>query len=324
MSRAKPIRLSDGRVYNPSRSRTLEVREPLERAVTNALFDGVPVEASGRRRFRLGWEPNCEQPFRWVAYGSRSEYARGSRNPIFVYGSGRCRKCAPCKKARSQMWQIRAMHEFERWPVTLFGTVTMSMDMHYELDARIIQGTRRPDGSFKRPPVNIDELSTTELFNARVGVFGDEMQRYLKRIRKGDKFHRPSVRYLLVAESHDSERTNMALRGRPHFHLLLHETVPGSLVLGNPRDAFIEGESGEYRLSSYRAGNVWRKGVFVWDDAFLRTQWHFGHTKFQFAENAKAASYLCKYLTKAADARVRASAGYGVVVDDNPSCQAAA
>ena len=196
------------------------------------------------------------------------------------------------------------------------------MENHYELDARIIQGTRKPDGSYKRPPVNINELSATELFMARVGVFGDEVQKFMKRLRKGDKFHpSPNLRYLIVAEAHESDKTNVALRGRPHFHMLLHETVQGSLVSGNPRNAFTDGESGEYRLASYKSGNVWRKGVFVNDDSFLRTQWHFGFTKFQFAENAKAASYLCKYLNKAADARVRASAGYGVT--DTPSFLAA-
>ena len=312
MSRSKPIRLTDGRVYRASRPRSPEDREPLERAVTKALFEGVPVAAEGRRSFRIGYEPNCEAPYRWLAYGSRSEYARGSRNPIFVYGSGRCRKCDPCKRARSQMWQIRAMHEYERWPITLFGTVTMSMESHYELDARIIQGTRGPKGQWLRPPANLNEMSATERFVARVGVFGDEMQKFMKRLRKGDKFHpSPSVRYLLVAEAHESDKTNGALMGRPHFHLLLHECVPQSIAVGNPRDAFTNGESGEYRLASYKSGGVWRKGVFLDDASFVRSQWHFGFTKFQFAENAKAASYLCKYLNKAADVRVRPSAGYG-------------
>ena len=314
MSRAKPIRLSDGRLYTDARPRSLEVREPLERAVTDALFKGVPVVLEGRRRFHLGWTPRCEAPYRWLAFGSRSEYARGSRNPIYVQGFGRCRKCTLCKKARSDMWQIRAMNEYARWPRTLFGTITMSMEEHYRLDSIIIQGTRGKDGRYIRHPQNPAAMSADEIFAARVGVFGDEVQRFLKRLRKGDLFHpAPSLRYLIVAEAHESERTNVALRGRPHFHIMLHETVASSLVHGNPVIAITNGTDGEYRAARYQTKTgEWRSGVFVDDGAFLRKQWHFGFTKFQFAENARAAAYLCKYLNKAADERIRASVGYGI------------
>ena len=318
MTLSKPIRLADGRVYRDSRAKSLELREPLERSVARCLSEGTPVEAMGRRSFQLGWQPDCESPVPWLAFGSRSEYARGSRDPIFVHGFGRCRKCEACKKARSQMWQIRAMQEFSQWPVTLFGTITMSMEEHYRLDAMVIQGTRGKDGRYIRHPANPAAMSTDELFAARVGVFGDEAQKFLKRLRKGDKFHRPAIRYLLVAEAHDGPNTSQAMRGRPHMHIMLHEQEPGSLVLGNPRDCFIHGQSGEYILSSYKTSSgEYRKGVFVHDDSFLRTQWQLGYTKFQFAENARAAGYLCKYLNKASDARVRASLGYGVPPENN-------
>ena len=310
MARARPIRLSD-RIVPVPRPRPLEWREPLERSVRSCLIDGVPVETTGRRSFRVGWKPSCEVPYQWTAFGSRSERMYGKRDPIFLYGYGRCRKCPACRKARSQMWQIRAMNEFANCPVTLFGTITMSLEEHYALDARIMTGTKGKDGRFIRHPQNISELSDSEMFSARVGVFGDEVQKFLKRLRKGDKYHRPVIRYLLVAEAHDSASTLSVMRGRPHFHLLLHEMEVGSLVTGNPRDCITYGASGEYVRCKYKAGTQWREGVFVHDDAFLRTQWHFGFTKFQFAENAKAAAYLCKYLTKASDERVRASQNYG-------------
>ena len=70
------------------------------------------------------------------------------------------------------MWQIRAMNEFNRWPITLFGTITMSLEEHYALDARIMTGTKGKDGRFIRHPQNISELSDSEMFSARVGVFG--------------------------------------------------------------------------------------------------------------------------------------------------------
>lgn len=311
MTRARPIRLVSGETVPVPWTRPAIWRETLERSVKSAMMQGTPVERSGRRRFRLGWEPKCEAPYIFEAFASRSEIKSGKRDPIFVTGSGRCRKCDQCKKARSAMWQIRAMHEYSKWPVTVFGTVTMSPEEHYALDARIIQGTRGPDGQYKRYPANINEMSATELFVARVGVMGDDVQRLLKRLRKGDAFHRPQFRYLLVAEAHDSDRTNSAMRGRPHFHILLHENVQGSLILGSPTKAILEGQDGEWKRCSYKAGGHWREGVFVDDRSFLRSQWDAGFTKFQFAENAKAAGYLCKYLSKNTDVRIRASVGYG-------------
>ena len=210
------------------------------------------------------------------------------------------------------MWTIRAMAEYQRWPITIFGTVTMSPEEHYRHDAIIVQGTRGDDGQWIRHPANIHEMSATELFAARVGVFGDELQKFLKRVRTGRKIKPGQLRYLLVAEAHDGPQTSEAMRGRPHFHVMLHECQPGILVDGNPRTAFVEGQSGEYIRVRYKSGPDYREGVFVRDDAFLRTQWTLGFTKFQFAESARAAGYLCKYLNKCSDSRVRASQNYGL------------
>lgn len=300
-------------VHKPvPRKKRLELREPLERAVTRALFNGYPVERLGSgRTFKYDFPTSCENPVPMEAFGSRSEYMRGVRKPITLLFNFRCRKCEACKRARSNMWELRAKAEYDRWPVTLFGTITCSMDQHYMLDARIHSGTKGEDGRFIRHPANINELSAKELFEARVRVFGDEVQKFLKRLRKGDKFHRPKIRYLLVAEAHDSANTDERLRGRPHFHILLHEMEAGSLVVGKPTAAAVSGADGEYVKSRYKSNGIYREGIFVHDDSFLRTQWHYGFTKFQFAENGKAASYLLKYLGKAMDARIRASQCYG-------------
>lgn len=210
------------------------------------------------------------------------------------------------------MWQDRAITEFKAWPTTLFGTITMSPQHHYEMDARIEAGRKAPDGQWLRYPVPISSLPLAELFRKRVAVFGEELQLYLKRLRKGDaKRRRPQVRYLLVAEAHDSDATAVEMRGRPHYHLLIHEQEQGSLFLGSPLEALVAGESGEYIRKKYQTRGVWRDGVFLKDNAFARQQWTWGFTKFQFAENEKAAGYLCKYLTKATQDRIRASLHYG-------------
>jgi len=47
----------------------------------------------------------------------------------------------------------------------------------------------------------------------------------------------------------------------------------------------------------------------------LRKQWIHGFSKWELVEDGRAARYVCKYLSKAAEARVRASQRYGEAVD---------
>lgn len=65
--------------------------------------------------------------------------------------------------------------------------------------------------------------------------------------------------------------------GLPHYHCLVHETDDAAPV---------------------------RHHV-------LSDQWKLGFTNFKLCTDAKQAGYLCKYLSKSAEARVRASARYG-------------
>lgn len=65
--------------------------------------------------------------------------------------------------------------------------------------------------------------------------------------------------------------------GLPHYHILIHERWLGGQV----------------------------------HERTLRRQWKLGHSKFNIAENGGAAWYVAKYLAKASEARVRASARYG-------------
>lgn len=207
------------------------------------------------------------------------------------------------------LWQIRAEAEYAACPRTLFGTITMSPEQHYLMDAEIMAG-RMEKGRIIRYPQRLEQLSHEELFSWRVRVFGEKLQKYLKRLRA--KANEPEcIRYLLVAEAHNSARTTDEMRGRPHFHMLAHEQTVGSLVYGDPLAALQHGEDGSYIRKKYQSGNRWYEGIFVKDNANLREQWEFGHTKFQFAMNKKAASYLCKYLSKSDDAKVRASLKYG-------------
>lgn len=111
-------------------------------------------------------------------------------------------------------------------------------------------------------------------FAAQSEVLSREITLYLKRVRKQSG---AALRYLLVTEIHDGPSTSDFMRGRPHVHLLLHEG-PGPQV---PK-------------------------------ALLESQWRHGFTKFRLVNSSRhAAWYVSKYVSKASEARTRASLGYG-------------
>lgn len=69
--------------------------------------------------------------------------------------------------------------------------------------------------------------------------------------------------------------------GLPHFHALIHETAMSAVT---------------HKL--------------------LTEQWPHGFSKFKLVENVSAARYVAKYCSKSAQARVRASSGYGKLRTD--------
>lgn len=208
-----------------------------------------------------------------------------------------CRKCEACMKSRSYMWAARARDEFDRSAVTWMVTFTMSPSEHALMDARIASRT----GNRCSQP--------TDVLRERTGEFGREVTSWIKRVRKS-VFDRTgqtgAMRYLLVAEVHDSEKTDDWMRGRPHFHMLLHEAEVGAVI---PVDDY-------YPVSEVVNGEL-RSRIYLKDDANVRKQWTFGFTKFERCVDSKTAFYLCKYMSKAMMWRVRSSIRYGREVDVN-------
>jgi len=295
-------------------------RETVEGAVRRNLAHGMiamdywpedddPRAAGKAKAFRLTWQPKCDNPYRFDLHGSKSVRRYGKRRPIRLYGEGRCRKCEACMEARGFMWRERALVEFYKAPRSLFGSITMSPEQHYAMDARIHSGERAEDGRFIRHPKNLRELSPEELFQARVSIFGEELTLWIKRLRK--KFGTNCMRYMLVAEAHDSDKTSVEMRGRPHFHMLVHDYTENGMVSGNPLDAITSGRDGEWEKRLIKTKQGYRGYAFVTDDAFIRKNWQLGFTKFQLASTEHSVFYLCKYLSKAMMARVRASIDYG-------------
>lgn len=93
-----------------------------------------------------------------------------------------------------------------------------------------------------------------------------------KYLKRVRKLSKAKLRYILVMETVPSHQN-----GFPHYHMLVHEGFDGMPV-------------------SYRQ---------------LTDQWHLGFSKWKLASGSEAARYVCKYVTKDAGARVRASVRYG-------------
>jgi len=282
--------------------------ERLEQVARNGVLGGY-AEVYGHRRVRLTLAMDCEQPYGHTMY-SRISATHGKKvQPFTVDLEARCRKCASCKRRRRNLWIGRAITEYQMAPRTVFGTITMSVQEQLALDDSIFL-------RLARGRVDFNKLSPLEIFEERSKEFGAEVTKWLKRIRKGDDAHRGplALRYLLIAEVHDSDETSIEMKGRPHFHLLLHEQEAGQLVHGDPLEVLRTRErSGEYihAWSWNKRFKRWDERVKVADDAFIRKNWTLGFTNFQWAQSAQAASYVCAYLNKSLMLRVRASQHYG-------------
>lgn len=197
-------------------------------------------------------------------------------------------------------WAARSISEYKFWPVTVFGTLTASPEQHGRLDLRAHILARENNQDF-------DCISEIERFGYRSSAFGEEVTKWIKRIRETGPNGRVPVRYLVVAEMHDGDRTSPEMRYRPHFHIMLHD-CSAKLIQGSPLEAFTAGQDGEWRRVKDLKG---ARHVYVTDDAFIRKEWKLGFSKFQFAEDSKAAFYVCKYIAKTMQSRVRASKSYG-------------
>lgn len=288
----------------------------LERILVTGLHADPPwIEHIGVRSYRLKLAMDCENPYRFELY-SRGSIRAGRRiRPLTLAGESRCRQCFSCSRRRSKMWAARAIAEYQKWPLTIFGTFTMSPQEHYEVDvrARILLAERH---------IDFDRATDAERFMGRARIFGQEVSNWIKRIRSGRDGHTfIPIRYLLVAEAHESENTSADMWQRPHYHMLLHSLELGTLVKGSPHQALRVGrqdlvcdvEAGEWECRNVwnKKANRWVPKAFLRDESFVKSQWTLGHSKWQYADSPDTAFYVCKYLTKSMHQRVRASVHYG-------------
>lgn len=118
-----------------------------------------------------------------------------------------CRKCEVCLRRRRRLWTTRAAAEITQAKRTWFVTLTLRPGQRYTAECE----AAKRDISIGAQPEDAQE-------KARFAVIVEEIQRFLKRIRKNSK---AKLRYILVQELHKS--------GEPHYHMLIHE-VEGTLT----------------------------------------------------------------------------------------------
>lgn len=173
--------------------------------------------ANGGRQhsmFRYSWDisGDCQSPVSVEMHGrpyrDKAEFDR-CRSAV-VDLETRCRRCDNCRKARRNMWSLKAKVEYHQAYRTWFGTLTFRPEVHHAL-------LERARHRLARQGVDFDTMSLVEQFAERHAECGREITLYLKRVRKQS---RAAMRYLLVAEAHKS--------GLPHYHMLVHESDPTS------------------------------------------------------------------------------------------------
>lgn len=238
--------------------------------------------------------------------GLGAEVPNGMR-AYLVTCARRCRVCEPCRLVRKLQWADRSLTEYFRSARTWHLTITFTPFAHARLDARISARAK------KAAAFELNEWTAEELFRKRERVCGEELTRWLKRVRVKEQrrrngelegvmpsslarlLSRPSASfsYLLVAEEHRSAETSPVMLGRPHYHMLIHERRKHELVREHEVHRTAKGEDR------------------VDDGALLKTEWKLGWITGKLCADGRQATYLSKYLDAGLVRRVRASLGYG-------------
>lgn len=259
-----------------------------------------------RHRWQVDMSLGCPRPHRRRIIGSDAvSRQRGRRKvlvaPLLVDIAYPCRKkhCEKCMKNRANQWGARACVEYRRNARTWLVTFTMSPEQHQWLEAEAMKRFREKFPNDAAPDLNGRLKLQCQVFQSRVKAWLDYCKK--ERKRAGQAVDR-SVRYFLVAEVHNSARTSEFMRGRPHFHMLLHEKEIGALI----RD-----DECEWTKERKAPTDPWVPVYRVSVESDLRKAWQFGLSELKLAFTEEGVYYLCKYLHKAPMYRAIASVGYG-------------
>lgn len=188
--------------------RELQSVERLEaiarRAVHNGYYPATTVVRGVikiRRHIRWDVSGRCESPLPVEMFARYSAQHGKLVKPMTVLLDVPCRTCGWCRKKRHNQWAAKAAAEFNGSNRTWFCTLTLTPEEHFLALTRA-----------RERYAEWDALTDAARFARLVGSIGNELTKFIKRIRKNS---RAPIKYLLVAEAHKS--------GLPHFHALIHE-----------------------------------------------------------------------------------------------------
>lgn len=248
-------------------------RNDSKKSVLDLVRDTSPLgKAAGKlQRYRVGAtryvipeKPYCDSP----VFVERYEKGEGSDRPgISLEMYAPCRRCDKCRLFRALSWRERMDVEIQRFHDlglrTWFVTLTFS-PMH--LAGVIMEAQRAMERKGREPAIEAASYRHVKL--------------WLKRLRKLNA----QFRFVAVPEYGEA-------RGRLHWHLLMHEVVPGSLT-----KRLLDSQ-----WRSFTKVRVVKAGVF--DKKAPRA-----------AEKVYSGQAVCRYLTKyltKSSGRISASISYG-------------
>lgn len=140
------------------------------------------------------------------------EWSPGRNHALWVTLEVPCRKCPACLRARAAIWASKAREEIRCSSRTWFCTFTLNPDNHFRVESIARDADARNGDIF-------EQRSDADQYVRRCQIFGPEITRYIKRVRKESE---APLRYLFVSERHAT--------GLPHWHALVHEVRPDKPV----------------------------------------------------------------------------------------------
>lgn len=228
-----------------------------------------------------GWSLE-DFPYDWLPYHTLRHWGHERYGPYVVFLTARCRRCDKCRVHRMRLWAARAVCEISLAARTWHVSLTLTPQWHSRFAAK----ARQADADFDRMPY-VDQ------FHARHRAIAVEIEKMLKRLRKGGSGYRcglrcdpaclchtdaAAFRFMMVVEPHTGSRAVEGGEGPnfglPHYHLLMHE-------VGAPLSKRV-----------------------------LQAAWPYGFVGAKLV-SSEGAWYVAKYLGKTLAARVRASQRYG-------------
>ena len=218
--------------------------------VSNGCSNPVLMSYTGR--------PEAEEGEKYV------NISPGDKHTLTLEMWVACRTCDRCLRRRRRLWTMRAAAEVTQAKRTWFVTLTLRPSQRYICEAIA-----------EKRDVALRSRTQDEQEKARFAVIVEEIQRFLKRIRKNSK---AKLRYICVQELHKS--------GEPHYHMLIHE-VEGTLTKAVLQAAWRWGFS-QAKLADPKTAIYVSKYLSKSQGARVRASLGYGHNRTLFSETSVA------------------------------------